>query len=730
MVEYSLRRSTALRLGWLLVILLGISSWAQAQIERPVTWKFAASPANQAGEATLTFSASIAGNWHIYSQFIEEGGPEPTSFKFVPSPDYELVGKVTESPEPVKAFEKAFNMNIAYFPKRAVFSQKIRLKTPQTTVKGTLTFMVCNDEKCLPPDDLDFSLDVKGGTAPAAKTAPTPPAPAKAAPVAAAAVATPTPATAAPTRPDTAVFRPEAGPAPILAPAAASDSVVAANTPAVPAATAAAVGAPAATQSLWAIFLAGFVGGLAALLMPCIFPLLPFTVSYFTKGEYSRAGSVGRAAFYGLSIIVIYVALGLLVTVVFGADALNNLATNGIFNLVFFALLVIFAASFLGAFELTLPNSWIAKTDTQADKGGLLGIFFMAATLSLVSFSCTGPIIGTLLVQAASTGHLLSPALGMFGFSLALALPFTVFAAFPALLKSLPKSGGWLNSVKVVLGFLELALALKFLSNVDLAYHWQWFDREVFLSLWIIIFALLGFYLLGKIQFSHDSPLPYVSLPRLFMAIIVFAFTTYLVPGLWGAPLQAVAGFLPPQHTQDFDLYTPTLGGGGGAAAAPHEQHKYGDLFHAPLGLDAYFDYDEARAYAKKVNKPILIDFTGNACVNCRKMEATVWPDPRVLQRLRNDFVLVQLYVDDKTDLPANEQVASKIRTGKTIRTIGNKWSEFQATRYNANSQPFYVQLDPTTEKVLATPQGANYDPDNFVRFLDSGLAAMRAGRR
>ena len=720
----------------LLSLLLGLATPAAAQIERPVTWKFAASPADKAGEATLTFSASIAGNWHIYSQFIEEGGPEPTSFKFTPSPDYELVGKVAESPEPVKAFEKAFNMNIAYFPKRAVFSQKIRLKAPQTTVKGTLTFMVCNDEKCLPPDDLDFSLDVKGAATPAAATAPTLPTPAKATAAAAAApvVAAATPAkpaaTAAPTPSDTAVFRPEAGTPPMLAPAATSDSVVAADAPAVPVATATAVSAPAATQSLWAIFLAGFVGGLAALLMPCIFPLLPFTVSYFTKGEYSKAGSVGRAAFYGLSIIVLYVALGLLVTVVFGADALNNLATNGLFNLVFFALLVVFAASFLGAFELTLPNSWIAKTDTQADKGGLLGIFFMAATLSLVSFSCTGPIIGTLLVQAASTGQLLSPALGMFGFSLALALPFTVFAAFPALLKSLPKSGGWLNSVKVVLGFLELALALKFLSNVDLAYHWQWFDREVFLSLWIIIFALLGFYLLGKIQFSHDSPVAYVSLPRLFMAIIVLAFTTYLVPGLWGAPLQAVAGFLPPQHTQDFDLYTPTLGGGGGgSAAAPHEQHKYGDLFHAPLGLDAYFDYAEARAYAQKVNKPILIDFTGNACVNCRKMEATVWPDPRVLQRLRNDFVLVQLYVDDKSELPAAEQTVSKF-SGKKLKTIGNKWSDFQATRYNANSQPFYVQLDPATEKVLATPQGANYDSDNFVRFLDSGLAAMRAGRR
>ena len=735
MIDFDLRRLAASRLGWLVVILLGISSLAQAQIERPVTWTFAAKP-GAAGEVTLTATATIAGDWHIYSQFIEDGGPVPTSFEFAPSPGYELVGKVAESPVPVKAFEKAFNMNIAYFPKRAVFSQKIRLKAPQTTVKGTVTFMVCNDEKCLPPDDQEFSIEVKGAVAPAAaKATPTPPTAAKAAPAAATAVvaAAKTPATKpAPTPPapaDTAVFRPEAGPAPMLAPTASADAT-AATAPAVPAATAA-VAAPAASESMWGIFLAGFLGGLAALIMPCIFPLLPFTVSYFTKGEYSRAGAVGRAAFYGLSIIFIYVALGLLVTVLFGADALNDLATNGIFNLVFFGLLLVFAASFLGAFELTLPSSWINKTDTQADKGGLVGIFFMAATLALVSFSCTGPIIGTLLVQAAATGQLLGPAVGMFGFSLALALPFTLFALFPSGLKALPKSGGWLNSVKVVLGFLELALALKFLSNVDLAYHWQWFDREVFLSLWIIIFALLGFYLLGKIQFSHDSPLPYVSLPRLFMAIIVLAFTTYLVPGLWGAPLQAVAGFLPPQHTQDFDLYTPTLGGGRGSgpAAAPLEQHKYGDLFHAPLGLDAYFDYAEARAYAQKVGKPILIDFTGNACVNCRKMEATVWPDPRVLQRLRNDFVLVQLYVDDKTALPETEQRVSKF-SGKKIKTIGNEWSDFQASRYNANSQPFYVQLDPATEKVLAPPQGANYDPDNFVRFLDSGLAAYRAGRR
>jgi thiol:disulfide interchange protein len=730
-------RLPSLRLGWLpfFLLLFGLGRPALAQIERPVTWAFAAKP-GASGEATLTFTAAIAGNWHIYSQFIEEGGPEPTSFKFTPSPDYELVGKVTESPEPVKAFEKAFNMNIAYFPKRAVFSQKIRLKAPQTTVKGTLTFMSCNDEKCLPPDDLDFSIAVKGaaGASPAAATTPATPAvpvagPAKpATPVAVAPVAKAT-ATQAPAAPDTAVFRPEAGTPPTLAAIADTSTRSVASSGAPTATAALTAGAPvsAPAQSLWAIFLAGFLGGLAALIMPCIFPLLPLTVSYFTKQASSRSQGISRALLYGASIIVIYVALGLLITVLFGSDALNDLATSGLFNLFFFALLVVFAASFLGAFELTLPNSWIAKTDTEADKGGVLGIFFMAATLALVSFSCTGPIIGTLLVQAAATGQRVGPAVGMFGFSVALALPFTLFALFPSWLKALPKSGGWLNSVKVVLGFLELILALKFLSNVDLAYHWEWFDRELFLALWIVISAMLGFYLLGKIRFSHDSELPYVSLPRLFMAIGVLAFTTYLVPGLWGAPLKAVSAFLPPQHTQDFDLYTPTLGGGasGGSAPAAHPVRKYGTLFHAPLGLDAFFDYDEARAYAQQVNKPILIDFTGNACVNCRKMEANVWPNPEVLQRLRNDFVLVQLYVDDKTALAPAEQTVSKY-SGKKIKTIGNKWSDFQASRYGSNSQPDYVLLDPRTERVLTPPQGANYDPANFLAFLNKGLAGMR----
>jgi len=480
-------------------------------------------------------------------------------------------------------------------------------------------------------------------------------------------------------------------------------------------------------QTLGAIFIAGFLGGLAALLMPCIFPMLPLTVSYFTKKAHSRAKAIRTAIFYGVSIIAIYVVLGLVITIAFGADALNSLSTNGIFNFVFFLLLVLFAASFLGAFELTLPNSWVNRMDEKSDKGGLAGIFFMAATLSLVSFSCTGPIIGTLLVQAAVSGALLGPAIGMLGFSLALAIPFALFAMFPSWLNALPKSGGWLNSVKVTLGFLELALALKFLSNVDLAYHWHWFDREIFLVLWIVIFALMGMYLLGKLRFNLDSELPYISVPRLFLAIIVLSFTVYMVPGLWGAPLKSISAFLPPQSTQDFDLYTASLNSGSTsnsniADAAPH---KYAELFDKPAGLNPFFDYAEGVAYAKKVGKPVMIDFTGHACVNCRKMEANVWTDRTILPVIRDEYVLIQLYVDDKQELPQAEQYTSKFSHRKVI-TIGALNSDLQASRFNSNSQPFYVLLNPTTEQALVEPQGANFDVASYRGYLQSGLTAFK----
>jgi len=473
-------------------------------------------------------------------------------------------------------------------------------------------------------------------------------------------------------------------------------------------------------QSLWAIFLAGMAGGFAALLMPCIFPMLPLTVSYFTKTGNNKRSAVGKAILYGIAIMVIYVVLGLLVTIIFGADALNSLSTNGIFNFGFFLLIVVFAASFLGAFELNLPSKWVNKMDSNANKGGIIGLFFMAATLSLVSFSCTGPIIGTLLVQAATTGALLGPAIGMFGFALALSIPFVLFAMFPSLLQSLPKSGGWLNSVKVVLGFLELAFSLKFLSNVDLAYHWKLFDREVFLVLWIVIFALMGLYLLGKLTFSNDSPLKYVSVPRLFLAIIVLSFTIYMVPGLWGAPLKSISAFLPPQDTQDFDLYTPTL---GKSSSTFPTIIKYQNLFHAPIGLHAFFDYDEGMAYAKAAHKPVMIDFTGHACVNCRKMENNVWIDKVVYQMISQQYVLIQLYVDDKQNLAQNEQATTV--EGKKIKTIGNKWSDLEASKFQANSQPFYVLLD-NDDNLLVPPGGADYDISSYTAYLRSGINAFK----
>jgi thiol:disulfide interchange protein len=481
-------------------------------------------------------------------------------------------------------------------------------------------------------------------------------------------------------------------------------------------------------KTLWEIFIAGLLGGFAAFLMPCIYPMLPLTVSFFTKKAGSRSRAVFQSLLYGLSIIVIYVFLGLLITLIFGPSALNALATNGIFNFFFFLLLVVFGISFFGAFEITLPSSLANKLDENSDKGGLVGIFFMASTLVVVSFSCTGPIIGSVLVDAATKGERLGPAIGMFGFSLALALPFTLFALFPSALKSLPKSGGWLNSVKVVLGFIEIAFALKFLSNVDLAYHWNWFDREIFLSLWIAIGLLMGLYLIGKIKFAHDSELTHMSVPRTFIAIIVFAFVIYMVPGLWGAPLKSISAFLPPLSTQDFDLSAGVGGAVAPAAAnisADLKTKKYEELFKRMpkvKGIDDWYDYDQAIEVSKQVHKPILIDFTGWNCVNCREMEANVFPSPEILKRLQNDFVILQLVIDDKTGLPAAEQFTSSL-TGKKVTTLGGKWLDKEESKYNSNAQPFYVIINEKGE-TLVPPQGANFHINEYKDYLDSGIAA------
>jgi thiol:disulfide interchange protein DsbD len=675
-------------------ILLLTTLGSFAQIEEPVHWQFSSKMTGSA-EAELTFTATIDKGWHIYALKIDGSGPIPTSINITSSDDYTLVGGIEEKTKPVTSFDKTFGITIGYYESKAVFVQKVKLNKPAVSVDGAVEFMVCNDSQCLPPTEEPFSFKLKQSV--------------EAAPVVAKNIDTPKvikPKVETVTSSKTITSEIKTDSTTTTKPVVESEKKDVAKT-----------STSNGHETLWGIFIAGFLGGLAAFLMPCIFPMLPFTVSYFTKTASGKGSAVGKALFYGFSIIAIYVSLGLAVTLIFGSDALNELASNGVFNFLFFLLLIVFAASFLGAFEITLPSSWINKSEAYADKGGFVGIFFMATSLALVSFSCTGPIIGTLLVEAATKGALLGPAIGMLGFAIALALPFALFAMFPSWLNQMPKSGGWLNSVKVVLGFLELALALKFLSNVDLAYHWNLLDREVFLVLWIVVFGLMGLYLLGKIKFLHDAEFKGLTVTRLMLAIVTLSFTMYMIPGLWGAPLKAISAFLPPQHTQDFDLYTPTLTGG---AKSSGEARKYMDRFHAPYNLDAFFDYDEALAYAKKVNKPVMIDFTGHTCVNCRKMEADVWSDKTVLNLLQNNFVLVQLYVDDKTELPQSEQYASTF-SGKSIKAIGNKWSDFQASRFQANSQPFYVLLN-TNGELLVEPSGANYNAAAFADFLKRGL--------
>jgi thiol:disulfide interchange protein DsbD len=527
---------------------------------------------------------------------------------------------------------------------------------------------------------------------------------------------------------------PETAPAPAdtaaVAPANTTKDSVSSDTTAVKADTKAAAPAAEKSKTLWETFIAGLVGGFLAFLMPCIFPMVPLTISYFTKRAGSKGKGIGQALIYGLSIIVIYVAFGLLITVIFGSAGLNALSASGLFNFLFFILLVVFAISFFGAFEITLPSSFVNKIDSKADNSkGLLGIFFMAASLALVSFSCTGPIIGTLLVDASSKGELLGPAIGMFGFSLALALPFTLSAIFPGFLSSMPKSGGWLNSVKVCLGFLELALALKFLSSADLAWHWEWFDREIFLVLWIVIFVLMGVYLLGKIKFSHDSDVPYVSVPRLFFAILSFSFAVYMVPGLWGAPVSVLSGLAPPMNTQDFIL---TAGGSGPSAGSTSTDFpakvKYSESLKAPVGFHPFFELEEGLAYAKKVGKPVMLDFTGHTCVNCRRMEDLVWIDKEVGRLIKEEYVLIQLYADDRNiKMEPNKIHYSEILKRKTD-DLGYWNLDFQATKYGSNAQPLYV-LAGHDLVPLVKPQGAIFDAKEYAAYLQSGVDAYKKGK-
>ncbi len=682
---------------------------AIAQIDNPVTWKLSSKKLSDC-EYELQFTGTIQENWHVYSLTKKgDDGPMPANIFIDKSPDYSAEGKPTEG-KPIKTFDKVFEMEVAYFEKTVVFKQKIKLNAnKEITVKGKYEYQTCTEEKCIFPPATPFEFKLKGTADCGGKGI-------KLVPVE-------TSATTPLVIDSAAVAKAYQLKAESITKEVISKKDTSSVTASIDQSNA--ISKEEGTtngRAWWSIFITGFLGGLAALLTPCVFPMIPMTVSFFTKKSKTRAKGITNALLYGSAIIIIYVILGLGVTMIFGPAALNALSTNVWFNLAFFLLLVVFAISFLGGFEITLPSAFVNKIDAKSDKGGLIGIFFMAATLALVSFSCTGPIIGTLLVDAAVNGGIKGPFWGMFGFSAALALPFGLFAAFPGWLNSLPKSGGWLNAVKVVLGFLELALALKFASNADLVVQAGIITRELFIALWIVIFALMGIYLMGWIKLSHDSPLQHLSVTRLFFAIFVFSFTVYLIPGLWGAPLKMISGFPPP------DFYSESPEGFGGSknvmsVNATHREDVGHKKEHCPNDLPCFHDYDEAFAYAKKVGKPLLLDFTGWACVNCRKMESQVWPDPEVDSRLRNDVVLVSLYVDDKTELPADQQTSKKLGDRAfSIKTIGNKWSYMQANIYQTNSQPQYILID-QNERPL-TQVTAHYDPDikKYVNWLDEGI--------
>ena len=676
------------------IMLALIALVAQAQILTPVKWKIKLDDKGGAPEKEIVFTATADKGWHLYDMNLPEGGPVSTSFTFETLNGAELIGQPVPSVKPTTVYDEQFAMNLRWYPGTVSFTQKLKVTDPaKFKAEGEVEFMACNDETCLPPDQIPFSFDKKSihvDPALAANSSTT--------------EVDKEDATAI--QPDTQVVAEEASELNTPDPAAketpattspkASDSLTDSPnlwSPVIDQLKSFGDATVSAADTSWLfIFFAGFLGGLIALLTPCVWPMIPMTVSFFLKRTKDRKKAIRDAITYGLSIIVIYLVMGLLITGIFGASALNDLSTNAIFNILFFLLLVVFAVSFFGAFELVLPASWTSKLDSKADSTtGVLSIFFMSFTLVLVSFSCTGPIIGTLLVQAASMGTAVGPAIGMFGFALALSIP--------NMLQSMPKSGGWLNSVKVVLGFLELALALKFLSVADLAYGWRLLDREAFIVLWIVIFSLLGVYLLGKIKFSHDSEVKYVSVPRLFMAIISFAFAIYMVPGLWGAPLKAISAFAPPLYTQDFNLYK-------------NEVHA------------AFDDYESGMAYAKKVNKPVMIDFSGFGCVNCRKMEASVWTDPKVKQMLENDYVLITLMVDDKTKLPQPIEIQENGKTRK-LKTIGDKWSYLQRSKFGSNAQPFYILLNDEGQP-LGPSYAFNEDVSKYIQFLQNGLKEFK----
>ncbi|TAE33613.1 MAG: DUF255 domain-containing protein [Cytophagales bacterium] len=688
-------------------LLLPLLSWGQIK-QNPAVWTFSLDKktANVGDVVTVNIKGSIQDGWYVYSNdFKLDPGPNPAVVTVNPSGLYEVVGAAT--PVGVKEkFEDIWPGNVRYFIGSALFKQKIKLlKAGPVSINGNLNFSTCStkDGTCLPPADEPFELAVQVASAPTTTSATS------------ASLTKPISTTVA------AATTVVSAPAPLTAPVTTSATVSA--TPPVANPTDPLTALDGTTEkeadgSLWGFIITAFLSGLVALLTPCVFPIIPMTVSFFTN----QKGGVWKALLYGASIILIYVLIGTVVSRINGPAFANFVSTHWLPNVLFFAVFFVFGLSFLGLFEIVLPSSLVNKADQQAERGGVVGILFMAFTLVLVSFSCTGPIVGSLLVASAG-GEVIKPIVGMAAFSSAFAIPFTLFALFPQWLKSLPKSGGWLNSVKVVLGFLELALALKFLSIADQVYHWGLLDRDVFLSFWIVIFALIGFYLLGKIRLPHDSETKMVSVPRLLMAILMFAFVVYMVPGLWGAPLKALAGYLPPETSQDFNISGGVAAGNGGPTGRQNgsESRRHGALFKLPHNLGGFFDYKEALAYAKTVNKPVFIDFTGHGCVNCREMEARVWSDPQVRNRLQNDYVVVALYVDDKTELPQTEWYKSTYDQ-KDKKTIGAQNADLQIVKYNNNAQPHYCLVD-HDGNLLVRPKNYDLNAQNFAQFLDSGKA-------
>ena len=666
------------------ILLLLFAVVIQAQIQEPVKFKSELKTL-QAGEAEVVFTGTIDKGWHVYSTDLGDGGPISATFNVESISGAELVGKLKPVGKEVAAFDKLFEMKVRYFENTAQFVQKLKLTGGEYKVEGFLEYGACNDENCLPPTQVPFKFSGK-----AEGTAVNGPAADKAAD--AGDVELEKSSDTAQTV-DMAVI---GGAESNTGINVAGDGTTELWKPVIDELQALGETVSQEDMSWIYIFITGFVGGLLALFTPCVWPIIPMTVSFFLKRSKDKKKGIRDAWTYGASIVVIYVGLGLLVTGIFGANALNSLSTNAVFNIFFFLMLVVFAASFFGAFEITLPSKWSNAVDSKAEKtGGLLSIFLMAFTLSLVSFSCTGPIIGFLLVQVSTTGNMIAPAIGMLGFAIALALPFTLFALFPSWLKSMPKSGGWMNVIKVTLGFLELAFALKFLSVADLAYGWRILDRETFLALWIVLFALLGFYLLGKVKFPHDDDDTKVSVPRFFMALASLAFAVYMLPGLWGAPLKAVSAFAPPMQTQDFNLYN-------------NEVHAKFD------------DYDLGMEYARQHGKPVMLDFTGYGCVNCRKMELAVWTDPKVSDIINNDYVLITLYVDNKTPLSSPVKIMEN-GTERTLRTVGDKWSYLQRVKFGANAQPFYVLID-NEGKPLNKSYSYDESIPKYIEFLQTGL--------